>query len=337
MPATDRSASPRALYLDLFKTLLVWGMISAHVIQLLGFRLGAGADNFSTYINLISFSGYMLAFGLGIGLSRGKRRAVLWDRARPVLILLAAVYVSSIAFTVLVDRKPLTPDLLLDLFTFRRLFGYSEFLASFFVLYVIIAIARPLLVAIAERPLLLVLAIVLCLASTYLVTDQLIPFSGTLIGNRNYATFPLLAYLPWFLVGIRLGRRDGVPAPIDMALALAGTGYFLWAFWRMGFFALPERFPPSIAWVVAPAAVLLIYLVAARALTDWVKLPSLLLAPGRHVLAALLFSNLAIFIADHFLFKPARPLWMAALISLGLLVVVTLWCAGLDRLKARRA
>ncbi len=203
-------------------------------------------------------------------------------------------------------------------------------------LYVLVAGLRPLLVAMAERPLLLVIAIAACFASTSLTTDQLIPFAGTLIGHRSYASFPLLAYLPWFFVGIRLGRRDGVPGPIDMAVALVASCYFVWGFWRMQFPHPPDRFPPSIAWVVGPAMCLLLYLMVARAITDWAKVPPLLLAPGRHVLAALLLSNLAIFTAGHFLYKPARSLWMAALLSVGLLVVVTLWCAGIDRLKAMR-
>jgi len=331
----SQPAASRAQYLDLFKTLLVWGMIPAHVVQLLGFRLGDGAARFSDYINLVSFSGFMLAFGIGIGLSRGTRRTRLVDRIKPVLVMLACVYISSLGFALLVDRKPLTPELLGDLLSFRILFGYSEFLASFFVLYVLIALARPLLVLIAEQPLVLAAAIVLCLASTALTTDQMIPFAGTIIGHRRYASFPLLPYLPWFLVGIRLGRRDGVIPALDFGLAVVATAVFGWFYWR-AFFTLPERFPPSVLWIVGPALFLAIYLVAARAVTDWVKVPALLLAPGRHVLAALLLSNLAIFTTGGLWYKPAHPLWMAVAIALAMLVLVTLWCAGIDRLAALR-
>ena len=309
-------------------------MVTAHVIQLLGFRLGPGAATFSDYVNLISFSGFLLAFGLGVGLSPPRRRGV-WERVWPALVMLLAVYLSSLAFTALVDRKPLTPDLLVDLLTFRRLFGYSEFLASFFVLYVLIAVARPLLLAVADNALLLVVAVALCLASTALTTDQLIPFAGTVIGHRAYASFPLLPYLPWFLVGIRLGRRDGVAAPLDVALAFVATGALLWFYWRTGY-NLPERFPPSILWIVGPALPLLVYLVVVRTLGDAFTLPRLLLAPGRHVLAALLLSNVVIFATGRFTYKPARQVWVALLISLGLLPAVTLWGAVLDRLPDRR-
>jgi len=319
----------RALYLDLFKTVLVWGMVSAHVVQLLGLRLGDGASAFSDYINLVSFSGFMLAFGLGIGLSRSRRYVGWWQRLRPVLVMLLAVYISSFGFALLHDRKTLEPNWVIDLLSFRVLFGYSEFLASFLVLYLLIALARPLLIDFAENTVLLTLAIVLCFASTWVTTDQLLPFAGTLVGHRKYASFPLLAYLPWFLVGIRLGRRDGVLPPLDFALALIATGCFAWFFWRAGF-TLPERFPPTILWVVGPALFLALYLVACRVITDWSNVPRWLLAPGRHVLAALLVSNLAIFTIGRLTYKPVHSTWMAALVAIAILAFVTLWGCGID-------
>src|SRR5206468_3619827 len=104
------------------------------------------------------------------------KRSKGWARRlRPVLLLLVATWVSELAFEVLVDKKPLTPDLLLPLFTLSRLYGWSEFLASFTVLYLIIAVARPLLVAIGSSWLLLVIATLACLASTYVVSSQDIP------------------------------------------------------------------------------------------------------------------------------------------------------------------
>lgn len=324
----------RAIYLDLFKTLLIYGMVTAHVIQLLGWRLGDGATRFSDFVNLISFSGYMLAFGIGIGLSKASRQRSLWERLRPALVILICYYVSALAFTVLVGRSALTTDLVTDLVTLRRLFGYSEFLASFFVLYLIIAVARPLLVAIAERPLILALVIIACLAGTMLSTDQLIPLSGTIIGATKYASFPLLPYLPWFLVGIRLGRKNGQVNWIEGALALIATAVLAYFFVRTGWI-LPERFPPSMLWIVGPALFLLAYLAVARLIDKSVPLPAVLVAPGRHVLAALLVSNLIIFSATHFLFKPARQLWVALAVSVGILLVVTLWCAAIDWWSAR--
>ena len=48
-------APDRAADLDLFKTMLVWGMIAAHCIQLLSFRPRPAAAAISDVVNLITF------------------------------------------------------------------------------------------------------------------------------------------------------------------------------------------------------------------------------------------------------------------------------------------
>jgi hypothetical protein len=47
-------------------------MITAHCIQLLAFRPKPAAGTISDVVNLITLSGFLLAFGLGIGLSKGQ-------------------------------------------------------------------------------------------------------------------------------------------------------------------------------------------------------------------------------------------------------------------------
>jgi hypothetical protein len=136
-------------------------------------------------------------------------------------------------------------------------------------------------------------------------------------------------------MGLRLGRRDGVAGPVEVGLAFLASAAFAWVFWRAGS-SLPERFPPSIAWIVGPALPLLVYLVAARAIADHLRLPALLLAPGRHVLAALLLSNLIIFSTGRLFFKPARQPLAAVAIAVAILVAVTLWCAAMDAMGRRR-
>ena len=96
----------RAIYLDLFKTLLVWGMVWAHVIQLLDLRPDTGSAGISNFVDLISFSGFMLAFGLGIGLNGTGRPRSLVARLRPALVILVCCYISSFAFAMLVSHAP---------------------------------------------------------------------------------------------------------------------------------------------------------------------------------------------------------------------------------------
>ncbi len=331
MPASK--AGGRAADLDLLKTLLVWGMIAAHCIQLLAFRPRGAADIFSTFINLISFSGFMFAFGLGVGLSSGSGKSIV-DRLRPVLLLLLATWVSETAFELLVDRQPLTPALAYNIVTLTRLYGWSEFLASFAVLYLVIAVARPVLTFVGSRWPLLILAIAACFASTWWVTDAFIPGIATIIGTTNFASFPLLAYLPWFLVGIAFGRERARPWLIDWALGAVGTAAFAWFVWRHGG-ELPGRFPPTVWWVAGAALPLLIYLAVARGIASAV--PAAILAPGRHVLASLLVSNLAIFTLRWWFGYRLGAWWWTPILALTLIVAVTIWSLLLDRTKVLRA
>jgi hypothetical protein len=181
-----------------------------------------------------------------------------------VVLLLLAAWISAFAFALLVDRTPLTWGLALDVLSFRRLFGWSEFLASFFMLYLLLAMFRPLILRMALDPLSFGLAVALSFASTWIVVDLWLPASATLLGTTLFASFPLLPYLPWFLVGIRLGRSGGKLGWAHWALAALCSGFLAFQVQQMG--ALPGRFPPTVLWVIGPALVLALYWVLARLL-----------------------------------------------------------------------
>ena len=287
---TKKVSGGRAADLDLLKTLLVIGMIGAHVIELIARSPNPQAQAFAFYIDLISFAGFMLAFGIGVGLSaRPARARTAWSRARPVLLLLIAAYVSSLAFVVLVDRKQLTVPLVTDLVTFTRLFGWSELLATFVVLYALIAVARDWLVRIGQSPVLLVVVSALCLASTLVVLDAPVPVLAAILGTTRFASFPLIAYLPWFLLGIWYGSH---PLRLWHAVpALAATAGFWWVMQTTG--QPPSRFPPSALSVITPAAPLLLYLAFARV----TELAEAVAAPALH--AARVGEHAGVLVAGH--------------------------------------
>jgi hypothetical protein len=158
------------------------------------------------------------------------------------------------------------------------------------------------------------------------------PLVGGVIGHRGYANFPLLAYLPWFLVGIHLGARGRIEGA-DLAVGAAATGAFLLALWQEG--RLPERFPPSVLWVVGPGLALGLYVWACERLGPLV--PVALMASGRHVLVSLVLSNLLIFGVRYLWGFPVEGGWAILGASLGLFAAVTLWGLVLDRLARRSA
>ena len=328
-----KSPSPtsnRAADLDLLKTLLVVGMVGAHVIQLITFRARPEAAIFAEYANLVSFSGFLFAFGIGLGLPKpeGRKRS-LWRQLRPSLLLLLAVYASSFAFALLVDRKKLDPQLIIDVVTMQRLFGWSEFLATFFMLSLLTLVARPALLAIGRNPWLLVVATLACLATTFYSTGAIVPLLPTLVSHTGFANFPLLPYLPWFLLGIWYGSH-----PVrawHFVPALAMSGYLYGVTMQTGQF--PNRFPPTILWIVGPAAILLAYLWLCRFVAARVSLPDVLLTPGRHVLSFLVLSNIGFFATRYFMGKPVRTTLIAVLVTFGVLVVLSAGWYAWERLR----
>ena len=331
---TGVGAPARAADLDLFKTMLVWGMITAHCIQLLAFRPKPAAIVVSEVINLITFSGFMFAFGWGLGLSRGATKD-WWARLRPVLLLGLATWVSEFAFLVLVEKAQFTPELVWNILSFSRLYGWSEFLASFFVLYLVIAVARPWLVAIGARWYLMAPAALACLAASWIVVSRDMPLLATIVGTTNFASFPLLPYLPWFLLGIFYARNPGHPRAADWVLAAIGTG--LCALWTAYYGAYPGRFPPTVLWIAGPALILLLYVVVARFVGRRVRIPPILLGTGRHVLAALLVSNLIIFGLRYLMGFRLGQWWWTPILAISIIGAVTLWAWLLDLRKARQA
>lgn len=328
-----KSPSPtsnRAADLDLLKTLLVVGMVGAHVIQLITFRARPEAAIFAEYANLVSFSGFLFAFGIGLGLPKpeGRKRS-LWRQLRLSLLLLLAVYASSFAFALLVDRKKLDPQLILDVVTMQRLFGWSEFLATFFMLSLLTLVARPALLAIGRNPWLLAAATLACLATTFYSTGAIVPLLPTLVSHTGFANFPLLPYLPWFLLGIWYGSH-----PVrawHFVPALAMSGYLYGVTMQTGQF--PNRFPPTILWIVGPAAILLAYLWLCRFVAARVSLPDVLLTPGRHVLSFLVLSNIGFFATRYFMGKPVRTTLIAVLVAFGVLVVLSAGWYAWERLR----
>lgn len=98
---------------------------------------------------------------------------------------------------------------------------------------------------------------------------------------------------------------------------------------------MPDRFPPSVLWIVGPSAFLAAYLWAARRLAPLVPAPWFTLAAGRHVLASLILSNLAIFGIRRAFGHPVEGALAILGATLALFAAVTLFGAARTRLAER--
>jgi hypothetical protein len=246
-------------------------------------------------------------------------------------MLLVATYLSSIAFLTWVDNRALRYALLFEVFTLKRLFGWSEFLASFAMLYALLAVGRPVFVWVASRWWSLTAALLGSALSTLIVNNNNLPALATLVGTEEFASFPLLPYAGWLFVGIALGRGGGRIRIWHGLVSLAATnGYFAFL-WVTG--EGPERFPPSVLWIVGAALPLTAYMAWLRWLVYRIRVPDWLLLPGRHSLSLLLFSNLAIFYVRGAYTLPVSNLGVWFTSTLVLVIVPSAFWAMLTRAK----
>jgi hypothetical protein len=92
-----------------------------------------------------------------------------------------------------------------------------------------------------------------------------------------------------------------------------------------------------VLWIVGPALPLLLYLAIARGIGR-LQPPGWLLGTGRHVLAALLVSNLAIFtLRWAFGYRLGFAWWEPLAIAAAIIVAATVWTGILEMMRTRRA
>ena len=86
---------------------------------------------------------------------------------------------------------------------------------------------------------------------------------------------------------------------------------------------------------MGPALILLLYFVVARFVGRRVRIPSVLLGTGRHVLAALLVSNVIIFGLRNLVGFRLGQWWWTPILATSIIALVTLWAWVLDWRKFR--
>ena len=131
----DKTVTHRNIELDLFKLVLVIGMIAEHTFQLLydGVILNGIIWKFSMYINAITFSGFLFAFGCATQLAylrRAKDNVLRQKLLKNFFRLLLAFYISGFAYTILVSQD-INAKEAIKILCLWRIPGYSEFLLSF--------------------------------------------------------------------------------------------------------------------------------------------------------------------------------------------------------------
>lgn len=286
----------RSSALDIFKGLLVFGMILAHIIQILGNRNDYLLSAISKYINLISFSGFLFAFGYANYFAYFSKdfQVVKWRMFKTGLKILLAFYISGIASRILFEKKAIHLLDIIKIILLADIPGYSEFLASFAIITLLALVLFRLIKTVLSNKKYFWLLNIFLLFTTFIPYERItINQIGLLIGTNNFACFPVIQYSPLYLIGIYFARYqvklNRIVLLISSTFTLSFISYLLYTH------SLPNRFPPSLFWIVGSALFLYIYFLASDLLATKLNKIELLEKLGRNVLFYLLVSNIFIF------------------------------------------
>ena len=321
----------RCVELDVFKTFLVLGMVFAHVVQIVQAPIDGFTAGLSNVINLVSFSGFLFAFGWGTALSaRSGRVRPVWERLQGPAKILLAFYLSGIGAVILTDGNGWSAARILGVVTLMDLPGHSEFLASFFVLSLAMVWLGRGLGHVVRRPACLMACVAASAAFGCLPFDGPdLPWLTIFVPAPDNTYFPLAPYAMWLFLGAFYADRTEPFGGIDLCLAASATYALLTVASITG--SLPSRFPPSTVWVIGPALFLLLYRAASMAIVRRIAVPRLWTSPGRHVLIYLVASNLSLFAVQNVWGPIARSPWEAAALTIVLMAAITVLRAALTR------
>lgn len=293
---------PRQTSIDYMKGVLVIGMVLAHALQLLSKPTGL-CWLFSTTINLITFSGFFFCFGYVFFLSYLTKpfADVKVKMAKTAIKSLFAYYLSGFSAYLLLSPRflgkpyPITLDEILQLITFSKVAWFSEFLLTFFLITGLVLIFFEGFKRLAHSPLtMLCLGLVCLLTASLLPADLIVPQPmALLIGTKNYFIFPVVQYLPIFLIGVYFSNYKVGWSRAVLVISLFATGSLV--SYYVVHQAMPAEFLPSVYWLVGSYGLLYGYYVAAKWLEQRPNPLNWLLSIGRNTLFYLIVSNFILF------------------------------------------
>lgn len=149
-----------------------------------------------------------------------------------------------------------------------------------------------------------------------------IPQIGIFIGTTKFACFPILQYLPFFLVGMYCQSRNCFYDKKLWTLAILATMAVCVYFLKNHY--IPNRFPPSLGWILWPSAFTLTYYMISEKMSKirmHHTIKSAIQIYGSYTLDYLLISNVVIFAIRHFCGKT-----LSGYLSLAVIVALFALC-----------
>jgi len=285
--------------IDITKGMLTIGMIFAHMVSFLYNQQSSILVAIKHgIIDLVSFPGFLFCFGFASWVAYYQKNNIPWMKIiKTAFKCYFAFVISGVAWRVIVPSEKTGINVFTNIILIRDMPLLSEFLLTFALITIMGALFYKQITILTRRWLYLILATSICLAFTFLPqSDQYDPLISVFIGGGKYQSFPLIQYLPLFLLGIFAARNpDWFNLRLYLIASYVGCG--IWLAFMFSNIPLTE-FPPSASWIMSSVGFLSLICVVANLFS--VKFPKLITrylnVVGQNVLVYLLLSNLSIII-----------------------------------------
>lgn len=280
--------------IDMFKVILVTGMILCHCIMLLKVY-GLKSYIVSEYFNVVTFSGFLFCFGYATGIAylSKSRRVVTPKLVKNCVRTLIAFYISGLGYELLINND-FSFNTIFNTLILNHMPGYSEFLAGFFALNLMILIFFNQFKRLLTSRYLIVLVLMISLIATQIPYDKVPSVQlGLIFGSTKFGSFPILQYFGYYLLGAYFQQNKIKFNAKYIFIAILCSLIFLQ--YVFAHHIPPLRFPPSLRWIIGGAGILYGYYGLSIWLSRKLKNNSFIYLIGEKTLWFLVLSNLLIF------------------------------------------
>jgi len=283
--------------IDLFKGFLVIGMILVHVMQFFtNDKFSLISEQVINSGNVITFSGFVFCFGYAVQISYMEKefKKVYFNLIKNCLITLIAFYISGIAYRLIIGKAPIVITTIVNIILLNDIPGWSEFLISFTYLNLITLILfKPLKKIVGNKKIFYIAISILLL--TCFIPYEIVKSNqlGVLIRTKKFACFPILQYMPFYILGMYFKKYNVGFSKRALIISFILTSLPVFQYIKNN--KIPDRFPPSIMWIIAPAFILYLYFLISRFCVQYNRILRPIVTLGQNVLIALLLSNIFIF------------------------------------------
>ncbi|MCL4559272.1 MAG: hypothetical protein M1281_01500, partial [Chloroflexi bacterium] len=311
LPPETTPRGERNQVIDLMKGLLIIGMVLSHVHS--GLNLSVPwLDPRRGIPQLTIFSGLFFAFGYGTYKAYLEKTTIPYRRlVLNIIRILLAYYLCVIAYEFFNDHV-LSLKSLLSIVQLDFLVPYTEFLLAYVIILILVLIIPRIFNTVARKDILFWPVMGgLLIASLFDYTQNTSVWLSLVIGSETITSYPVVQYLPLYLMGIYFAQRQirfswkflaGAILAIAGFLVFRGNGQV-------------SRYPPSFFWIVGSMGAVYVCYLISHLIFFITPLQKPLVDIGRHALYWMVMSDLFIFSISTVLKNiPLPSYWVAGII-----------------------